>query len=184
MKKFTKLFLSCAAMAAVTAAVATSAMAADITGDFAGTFDETNKTVTITTTAADLGADTTNDITFLVFKGTDVTAVDDAAVKGIDQGDDVQPENSGLKNDVEEPAEGQDTYTVMIGFYQTSDNTFTTKKATFKLGTSAGEEFKLGEVDGDASKLSTNDATCVLGAALGDTTGIGYAGKTVTATAE
>ena len=67
MKKFTKLFLSCAAVAAVTAAVATTAMAAEITGDVEGTFNETDKTVTITTTAAELGADTSKPVTFLVY---------------------------------------------------------------------------------------------------------------------
>lgn len=50
MKKFTKLFLSCAAVAAVTAAVATSAMAApvEVKGEATGTYDNQTGALSVT----------------------------------------------------------------------------------------------------------------------------------------
>ena len=51
MKKFSKLFLSCAAVAAVTAAVATSAMAAGISATYAPA-DATHETATLTIDAS------------------------------------------------------------------------------------------------------------------------------------
>lgn len=78
MKKFTKLFLTCAAVTAVTAAVATTAMAADVTGgQLTGTYADGQLTLTGLTDKAE---------TVLVLKaGTDTKAVKDADILYVNQ---------------------------------------------------------------------------------------------------
>ena len=188
MKKFTKLFLSCAAVAAISAAIGVSAMAEDVTAPITG---DVTGTVTITEagaatvsglTIADTPADNTQ-VTFLVFKGTADTDISADSVKGIDQGTTVQPTNSGLKSDVTVPAEGQETYTVKVGYYNAS-NTFTVKSGTFKLGEAAGEPFVLGDIDGNhilgVDGVGAQDAAYILRYATNGAGAKGDAGKKVT----
>lgn len=161
MKKFTKLFLSCAAVAAVTAAVATSAMAAgEITGGVTGdvTVPETGA-VTITNLSVGETPDPNTQVTFLVFKGTADTDISADSVKGIDQGTAVQPTNNGLKSDVTVPESGQETYTVKVGYYKSG--AFKVKSGTFKLGTPAGEEYTIGDVSGEGD-VDSLDAAAIL----------------------
>ena len=94
MKKFTKLFLSCTAMAVVTAAVASSAMAA---GEVTATYDEANNVASITSTY------TADQKTLLILKpGTQLSALTNATneqlndlVKAIEQ-------DSEIPNQLEE----------------------------------------------------------------------------------
>ena len=86
MKKFSKLFLSCAAVAAVTAAVATSAMAAGISATYAPA-DATHETATLT---IDASGYTAAQKTLLVLKPgvtLDKIDVDKGDVLQIDQKD-------------------------------------------------------------------------------------------------
>ena len=164
MKKFTKLFLSCAAVAAVTAAVATSAMAAgEITGGVTGvtgdvTVPETGA-VTITNLSVGETPDANTQVTFLVFKGTADTDISADSVKGIDQGTAVQPTNNGLKSDVTVPESGQETYTVKVGYYK--DGAFAVKSGTFKLGTPTGDDIIIGDVN-DTEDVDSFDADAIL----------------------
>jgi hypothetical protein len=87
MKKFTKLFLSCAAVAAVTGAVATSAMAAnEITASWTKPADDAaTQTVTI-----DASGYTATTKTLLILKpGSSKTSIDPADVVAIDQNADI-----------------------------------------------------------------------------------------------
>ncbi len=169
MKKFTKLFLSCAAVAAVTAAVATSAMAATVTGNLAGTYDEETGKLTLTTAVSDTA-------TVLVIKGTNTTSVTADDVLYIDQTADGSFGEMGLKGASAGLDDG--TYTVMVGSYD-DDDVFSVTTGKFVLG-DAGEEIKLGNVNGDSS-LDSDDATCILyyDASYTDDN-IGDAGKTIT----
>ena len=176
MKKFTKLFLSCAAVAAVATAVGVSAMAADITGDVTGTFNEETKAVTVA--IADT-PDANTQVTFLVFKGAADTDISADSVKGIDQGTTVQPTNSGLKSDVVAPETGQETYTVKVGYYKSG--AFTVKSGTFKLGTPAGTEIKIGDIDLDGQVRAAKDATYVMWYGT-DNSKAAYTGTAISAT--
>ena len=155
MKKFTKLFLSCAAVAALTAAVATSAMAVDLEGEVAGTYE--NGVLTLTGSEV---SDTGNS-TILVF-GPNATAVavDGSDILFIDQVDDGDFGDMGVKGGaLAEPEDHQDTYQVWVG--TTVDGTFKVLKSTFKLGTASGEPGVMGDVD-PFEGIDANDATYVL----------------------
>ena len=171
MKKFTKLFLSCAAIAALSTAIGVSAMAADITGDVKGTFDETAKTVTINTETSNITPDNGTQVTFLVFKGKVDTDISSTTVKGIDQGTTVQPANNGLMSDVEAPESGQDIYTVKVGYYD--GGTFTVKSGTFKLGEADIDYGDITDLAGTYvpdGKKNTADALAILKYANKDAT--------------
>lgn len=147
MKKFTKLFLSCAAVAALTAAVATSAMAADpvtLKGDLAGSTYADGKL----TIVAPADMDTTKTATLLVVEG-DGTTVEAAKVEGIDQSaSGVAFDKTGLKS---APIEGK--YKVMLGYYTKGEN------STFKVAKSNlfGAGVLIGDVDGNED-ITMNDA--------------------------
>lgn len=149
MKKFTKLFLSCAAVAAVTAAVATSAMAADpvtLKGQLAGSTYADGKL----TIVAPADMDTTKTATLLVVEG-DGTTVEAAKVEGIDQSaSGVAFDKTGLKT---APTEGK--YKVMLGYYDTNG---TFKKATSNL---FGAGVVVGDINSD-EKINLTDATIVV----------------------
>lgn len=198
MKKFTKLFLSCAAVAAVTAAVATSAMAADpvtLKGQLAGSTYADGKL----TIVAPADMDTTKAATLLVVEG-DGTTVEAAKVEGIDQSaSGVAFDKTGLKT---APTEGK--YKVMLGYY---DKEGTFKKATSNLFGSdimigdatlngkvnvddataiikhsakikllEGEALEAADANGNG-KVNVDDATCVIKYAAKMTTGIGNIGQ-------
>ncbi|MBQ8300356.1 MAG: dockerin type I repeat-containing protein [Clostridia bacterium] len=152
MKKFTKLFLSCAAVAAVTAAVATSAMAADVTGDLAGTY--TDGKLSLTT-------EFTGTTTVLVLApGTDSTAVSADDILYIDQVEDGVLGEMGVKGaPTEETKPGK--YTVLVGSYVGGE--FVVKTGSFSLG---GHDVVLGDVDAD-EEITTGDASLILRQAVG-----------------
>lgn len=149
MKKFTKLFLSCAAVAAITAAVATSAMAADpvtLKGQLAGSTYADGKL----TIVAPADMDTTKAATLLVVEG-DGTTVEAAKVEGIDQtASGVAFDKTGLKT---APTEGK--YKVMLGYYDTNG---TFKKATSNL---FGAGVKIGDANLD-DDITLKDATAII----------------------
>lgn len=159
MKKFSKLFLSCAAVAALTAAVATAAMAEEVnvSGDVTGTYDTETGKLAITA-PTDMDAD--SQATLLVYDAaaaaTEVTA---DSVVGIDQAADAAFTKNGLKDKPQVPAEGNTQYTVKLGYY--ADGTFTVKTGTLTLGELEGVEITIGDINGDGN-IRTNDATNVL----------------------
>lgn len=183
MKKFSKLFLSCAAVAALTAAVATSAMAEEVplTGNVTGTYytDGENAGKLVIGKPNDIDAGT--QATLLVYEaGADVTSVDfDEQVVGIDQAADAAFTKNGLKDKPQVPAEGNTQYTVKLGYY--ADGNFQVKTGTLTLGEVEGSEIKVGEVDGDG-RVDSSDATCILyfDAGSSEVSEIGNVGKTIT----
>lgn len=148
MKKFTKLFLSCAAVTAVTAAVATSAMAADVTGDLAGTYADGKLSLT---------TELSGTATVLVLKpNTSTTSVSADDILYIDQVEDGNFGAMGLKGAPSDENEADlGTYTVMVGSYV--DDEFVVKTGSFKLGSASvliGDADQDGFVDGgDASVI-------------------------------
>ena len=108
MKKFSKLFLSCAAVAAVTAAVATSAMAAGISATYAPA-DATHETATLTIDASGYTAAQKTLLVLKPGKTLETVKVSEGDVLQIDQQD------------------GNDTITVALpkGSLQTVNTQFT-----------------------------------------------------------
>ena len=142
MKKFTKLFLSCAAVAAVTAAVATSAMAANLTGDLEGAYDPSTGVLNITTAL-------TGESTVLVLAPDAITETDttiaDSEILYIDQAEIAATTNMGLKG--KPTADG--VYTVWVA--NAADNFATIKKATFRIGESETSTIIGGDTSGDGN---------------------------------
>ena len=159
MKKFSKLFLSCAAVAALTAAVATSAMAdtVDVTGDVTGTYDTETGKLAITA-PTDMDAD--SQATLLVYDAaaaaTEVTA---GSVVGIDQAANAAFAKNGLKDKPQVPADGNTQYTVKLGYY--ADGAFTVKTGTLTLGEVEGVEIVIGNVNNDTD-IDALDANAIL----------------------
>lgn len=159
MKKFTKLFLSCAAIAALTATVAVSAMAEEVTINMKG---ETPTTATYDTETGKItfvapkDMDTTKAATFVAFPSTaSATDLKDADIVGIDQTDKgVGFENVGLKGKPQKDDENKTTYTVKLGYYAGDQ---------FKIleGTLFSSGIVLGRVNAD-DKINLSDATCVI----------------------
>lgn len=148
MKKFSKLFLSCAAVAAVTAAVATSAMAAGISATYTPAADgATTASLKITTNY------TADQKTLLVLKPgvtLDKIDVDKGDVLQIDQKDGNDSIAVALPKNL---ADGK--YTVYMGgdgqVYSTN----------FKVGTGTDEEYIVGDSNSDG-KIRTGDANAIL----------------------
>ena len=142
MKKFTKLFLSCAAVAALTGAVASSAMAAN---ELTATYDAEAGTITI----GDY-TDVANDDTLLVLKpGADDTAVKDSDIVQIDQ------QADAFKTVVVGTLE-DGTYTVKIGG---DGNIYT---GTFTVGSqSTTHDVLMGDVNED-KEINSTDALQVM----------------------
>ena len=144
MKKFSKLFLSCAAVAAVTAAVATSAMAAgEVTAKY--------KAPAAGATTASLEIKSTYQATqktlLILPKGVDLTNVPTDKVVQIDQDTDIV--------DVVLPADLDGTYTVYMGG---DGQVYSTE---FKVGNGTDEEFIVGDSNKDG-KIRTGDANAIL----------------------
>lgn len=145
MKKFTKLFLSCAAVAAVTAAVATSAMAADktLTASYSVAEGASVGTVTITCASEDEAK------TLLILKpGADKTAIKADDILQIDQAGTIATATVPVLD--EEADKG--TYIVLMG--GTSGDIYA---GQFKIG-SAG--VLIGDVDGNED-ITMNDALAI-----------------------
>lgn len=143
MKKFSKLFLSCAAVAAVTAAVATSAMAAGISATYAPA-DATHETATLTIDASGYTADQK---TLLIVPSS-------VSLDKVTAGDVVQIDQNAEIVDVVLPADLKDgKYTVYMGgdgqVYSTN----------FKVGNASS--VLVGDVNQDAS-ITLGDATAIV----------------------
>ncbi len=146
MKKFTKLFLSCAAVAAVTAAVATSAMAADktLTASYSVAEGASVGTVTITCASEDEAK------TLLILKpGADKTAIKADDILQIDQAGTIATATVPVLD--EEADKG--TYTVLMG--GTSGDIY---EGSFRIGSGG---VLVGDVNAD-TKINLTDATGVV----------------------
>ncbi len=151
MKKFTKLFLACAAVTAVTAAIATTAMAATpVTGDVTGSYAEG----TVTLESVPAGATTV----LVLDKNADTTAVKDEDILYISQ-DDITTTSIKLKG---APTEADATDAIVLfGCYENPADKTGFKILKAKIGETAGEEVLVGDATGD-DKISTKDATAIL----------------------
>lgn len=143
MKKFSKLFLSCAAVAAVTAAVATSAMAA---GEISATYTAAGENATAKLTIDASGYTADQKTLLIVPSSVSLDKVTDGDVVQIDQNADIV--------DVVLPANLKDgTYTVYMGgdgqVYSTN----------FKVGNASS--VLVGDVNQDAS-ITLGDATAIV----------------------
>ncbi len=164
MKKFTKLFLSCAAVAAITGAIATSALADGTTVDLSskdnikGTYDSSTGVVTFTELPTAY-TDTTK--TLLILKPASVATesvspsattgitVEAANVIAIDQGETLSSAKISTNGiDLE-----NNTYTVLLG--GTNGNVYT---ATFGKATSS---VLLGDAD-LSGEIDLDDATAIV----------------------
>lgn len=181
MKKFSKLFLSCAAVAAVTAAVATSAMAAGISATYAPA-DATHETATLT---IDASGYTAAQKTLLVLKPgvtLDKIDVDKGDVLQIDQQDGNDTITVALPKDL---ADGK--YTVYMGgdgqVYSTNfkvgnassvlvgdatqddsidlDDATAVVKHYMEMNTLTGDALIAADANGDES-VDLDDATCIV----------------------
>ena len=143
MKKFSKLFLSCAAVAAVTAAVATSAMAA---GEISAEYSAETATLTI-----DASGYTAAQKTLLVLKPgktLETVKVSEGDVLQIDQQDGNDTITVALPKDL---ADGK--YTVYMGGDGQAYST------NFKVGNASS--VLVGDVNQDAS-ITLGDATAIV----------------------
>lgn len=140
MKKFSKLFLSCAAVAAVTAAVATSAMAA---GEISAEYSAETASLKITTKY------TADQKTLLIVPSS-------VSLDKVTADDVVQIDQNAEIVDVALSADLKDgKYTVYMGgdgqVYSTN----------FKVGTGTDEEYIVGDSNSDG-KIRTGDANAIL----------------------
>lgn len=146
MKKFSKLFLSCAAVAAVTAAVATSAMAAGISATYAPA-DATHETATLTIDASGYTAAQKTLLVLKPGKTLETVKVSEGDVLQIDQQDGNDTITVALPKDL---ADGK--YTVYMG----GDGQ--AYSDTFRVG--AGKVL-IGDANQDAS-ITLGDATAIV----------------------
>lgn len=193
MKKFSKLFLSCAAVAAVTAAVATSAMAA---GEISATYTAAgeNATAKLTTDASGYTAD--QKTLLIVPSSVSLDKVTDGDVVQIDQNAEIV--------DVVLPADLKDgKYTVYMGgdgqVYSTNfnvgnvssvligdvnqDDEVTLADATEIIldyvGTKeiTNADAKVAADCNDDEDITLGDATCIINYYVGNTSGAGLVGQ-------
>ena len=144
MKKFSKLFLSCAAVAAVTAAVATSAMAA---GEVSATYTAAGENQTTAKLTIDASGYTADQKTLLIVPSS-------VSLDKVTADDVVQIDQNAEIVDVVLPADIKDgTYTVYMGgdgqVYSTN----------FKVGNASS--VLVGDVNQDAS-ITLGDATAIV----------------------
>lgn len=157
MKKFTKLFLSCTAMAVVTAAVASSAMAEGVTVSKDDYNAETGKLVLHVDSTAE------GQKTLLVFgNGFDMTDLTDGipegAVIAIDQVAEFAADGVQLPKNL---ADG--TYKVYVG----GEGIATPYNTTLTLGEIVGEAIIIGDANTDGN-IRTGDANAVLWYTVGN----------------
>ena len=193
MKKFSKLFLSCAAVAAVTAAVATSAMAA---GEISATYTAAGENATAKLTIDASGYTADQKTLLIVPSSVSLDKVTDGDVVQIDQNADIV--------DVVLPANLKDgTYTVYMGgdgqVYSTNfkvgnassvlvgdvtqDEEIDLSDATaivnhfVKIETVTGDALIAANVNYD-DEVDLSDATCVVNYFVKMPSGTGHAGET------
>lgn len=193
MKKFSKLFLSCAAVAAVTAAVATSAMAAGISATYAPA-DATHETATLT---IDASGYTAAQKTLLIVPSS-------VSLDKVTADDVVQIDQNAEIVDVALPADLKDgKYTVYMGgdgqVYSTNfnvgnvssvligdvnqDDEVTLADATEIIldyvGTKeiTNADAKVAADCNDDEDITLGDATCIINYYVGNTSGAGLVGQ-------
>ena len=197
MKKFSKLFLSCAAVAAVTAAVATSAMAAGISATYAPA-DATHETATLTIDASGYTAAQKTLLVLKPGKTLETVKVSEGDVLQIDQQDGNDTITVALPKDL---ADGK--YTVYMGgdgqVYSTNfkvgnassvlvgdvtqDEEIDLSDATaivnhfVKIETVTGDALIAANVNYD-DEVDLSDATCVVNYFVKMPSGTGHAGET------
>lgn len=197
MKKFSKLFLSCAAVAAVTAAVATSAMAAGISATYAPA-DATHETATLTIDASGYTAAQKTLLVLKPGKTLETVKVSEGDVLQIDQQDGNDTITVALPKDL---ADGK--YTVyMGGDGQVYSTNFKVGNASSVLVGDVNQdtEINLSDATGvvqhamkvkaitdadaliaadanDDSKINLSDATCIVKYSVKMTDGIGNVGQ-------
>lgn len=193
MKKFSKLFLSCAAVAAVTAAVATSAMAA---GEISATYTAAGENATAKLTI-DASGYTTDQKTLLIVPSS-------VSLDKVTDGDVVQIDQNAEIVDVVLPADLKDgKYTVYMGgdgqVYSTNfnvgnvssvligdvnqDDEVTLADATEIIldyvGTKeiTNADAKVAADCNDDEDITLGDATCIINYYVGNTSGAGLVGQ-------
>lgn len=197
MKKFSKLFLSCAAVAAVTAAVATSAMAAGISATYASA-DATHETATLTIDASGYTAAQKTLLVLKPGKTLETVKVSEGDVLQIDQQDGNDTITVALPKDL---ADGK--YTVyMGGDGQVYSTNFKVGNASSVLVGDVNQDTKINLSDAtgvvqhamkvkaitdadaliaadanDDSKINLSDATCIVKYSVKMTDGIGNVGQ-------
>lgn len=197
MKKFSKLFLSCAAVAAVTAAVATSAMAAGISATYAPA-DATHETATLTIDASGYTAAQKTLLVLKPGKTLETVKVSEGDVLQIDQQDGNDTITVALPKDL---ADGK--YTVyMGGDGQVYSTNFKVGNASSVLVGDVNQDTKINRSDAtgvvqhamkvkaitdadaliaadanDDSKINLSDATCIVKYSVKMTDGIGNVGQ-------
>lgn len=193
MKKFSKLFLSCAAVAAVTAAVATSAMAA---GEISATYTAAGENATAKLTI-DASGYTADQKTLLIVPSS-------VSLDKVTDGDVVQIDQNAEIVDVVLPADLKDgKYTVYMGgdgqVYSTNfnvgnvssvligdvnqDDEVTLADATEIIldyvGTKeiTNADAKVAADCNDDEDITLGDATCIINYCVGNTSGAGLVGQ-------
>ena len=193
MKKFSKLFLSCAAVAAVTAAVATSAMAA---GEISATYTAAGENATAKLTI-DASGYTADQKTLLIVPSS-------VSLDKVTDGDVVQIDQNAEIVDVVLPADLKDgKYTVYMGgdgqVYSTNfnvgnvssvligdvnqDDEVTLADATEIIldyvGTKeiTNTDAKVAADCNDDEDITLGDATCIINYYVGNTSGAGLVGQ-------
>lgn len=193
MKKFSKLFLSCAAVAAVTAAVATSAMAA---GEISATYTAAGENATAKLTI-DASGYTADQKTLLIVPSS-------VSLDKVTDGDVVQIDQNAEIVDVVLPADLKDgKYTVYMGgdgqVYSTNfnvgnvssvligdvnqDDEVTLVDATEIIldyvGTKeiTNADAKVAADCNDDEDITLGDATCIINYYVGNTSGAGLVGQ-------
>lgn len=193
MKKFSKLFLSCAAVAAVTAAVATSAMAA---GEISATYTAAGENATAKLTI-DASGYTADQKTLLIVPSS-------VSLNKVTDGDVVQIDQNAEIVDVVLPADLKDgKYTVYMGgdgqVYSTNfnvgnvssvligdvnqDDEVTLADATEIIldyvGTKeiTNADAKVAADCNDDEDITLGDATCIINYYVGNTSGAGLVGQ-------
>lgn len=193
MKKFSKLFLSCAAVAAVTAAVATSAMAA---GEISATYTAAGENATAKLTI-DASGYTADQKTLLIVPSS-------VSLDKVTAGDVVQIDQNAEIVDVVLPADLKDgKYTVYMGgdgqVYSTNfnvgnvssvligdvnqDDEVTLADATEIIldyvGTKeiTNADAKVAADCNDDEDITLGDATCIINYYVGNTSGAGLVGQ-------
>lgn len=194
MKKFSKLFLSCAAVAAVTAAVATSAMAA---GEISATYTAAGENETTAKLTIDASGYTADQKTLLIVPSS-------VSLDKVTAGDVVQIDQNAEIVDVVLPADLKDgKYTVYMGgdgqVYSTNfkvgnassvlvgdvtqDEEIDLSDATaivnhfVKIETVTGDALIAADVNYD-DEVDLLDATCVVNYFVKMPSGTGHAGET------
>lgn len=194
MKKFSKLFLSCAAVAAVTAAVATSAMAA---GEISATYTAAGENETTAKLTIDASGYTADQKTLLIVPSS-------VSLDKVTAGDVVQIDQNAEIVDVVLPADLKDgKYTVyMGGDGQVYSTNFKVGNASSVLVGDVNQDTKINLLDAtgvvqhamkvkaitdadaliaadanDDSKINLSDATCIVKYSVKMTDGIGNVGQ-------